>query len=136
MLNQLVPLRPALSVGELADMQEDALAAAVGRDEAEAFVVVPGGDSSLMAHGGGGWVRGGEGESTTSVVSGAEDKPGGDGPSAWGGAPCLCRAGYGFLPVAYDGSSASSCIRFCSAACGGDDRLPEFPIHPTDPEQP
>lgn len=85
---------------------------------------------------GGGWVRGGEGESTTSVVSGAEDKPGGDGPSAWGGAPCLCRAGYGFLPVAYDGSSASSCIRFCSAACGGDDRLPEFPIHPTDPKRP
>ena len=68
------------------------------------------------------------------VVSGAEDKPGGDGPSAWGGAPCLCRAGYGFLLAAYDGSSASSCIRFCSAPCGGDDRLPEFPIHPTDPE--
>ena len=86
--------------------------------------------------GGGGWVRGGEGESTTSVVSGAEDKPGGDGPSAWGGAPCLCRAGYGFLPVAYDGSSASSCIRFCSAACGGDDRLLEFQIHPADPFPP
>lgn len=77
----------------------------------------------------------GEGESTTSVVSGAEDKPGGGGPSARGGCPCLCRAGYGFLLGAYDVSSASSCIRFCSAACGGDDRLPEFPIHPTDPER-
>jgi len=40
-----------------------------------------------------------------------------------------------FLLAAYDGSSASSCIRFCSAACGGDDRLPEFPIHPTDPQE-
>ena len=78
----------------------------------------------------------GEGESTTSVVSRAEDKPGGGGPSVWGGAPCLCRAGYGFLLAAYDGSSASSFIRFCSAACGGDDRLLEFPIHPADPLPP
>jgi len=31
-------------------MKEDRLAAAVGRDEAEAFVVLPGGDFSLMSH--------------------------------------------------------------------------------------
>src|SRR5690606_22904634 len=80
--HQLAPLRPAPPVGELADMQEHALAAAVGRDEAEAFVVVPGGDSSLMAHGEEDGVRGGEGELMTNVVSGAEDKPGGGGPSA------------------------------------------------------
>ena len=36
------------------DVQEDRLAAAVGRDEAEAFVVLPGGDFSLVAHGVGG----------------------------------------------------------------------------------
>lgn len=50
--HQLVALRPALPVRKLADVKEDALAAAVGRDEAEALFIFPGSDSSLIAHGG------------------------------------------------------------------------------------
>ncbi len=50
--DQFVTLRPALAVSEAADVQKDQLATAVGRSEAESFVVVPSGDLSLVSHAG------------------------------------------------------------------------------------
>jgi hypothetical protein len=48
---EFISFRSALAIGKGADMYEDWLATAIGRDEAEAFVILPCGDTTLIAHG-------------------------------------------------------------------------------------
>ena len=49
--DEFLPFRPAPPIRKGADMYEDLLSATIGRDEAEAFVILPSCDSTLIAHG-------------------------------------------------------------------------------------
>lgn len=50
--NEFVFRRSAQSSGKGADVHEDLFSTAIGRDEAEAFVILPDGNSTLITHGG------------------------------------------------------------------------------------
>jgi hypothetical protein len=51
-----VSLRSALPIGKGTDVYEDLLAATIGSDEAEAFVILPRGNATLIAHSD--WIKG------------------------------------------------------------------------------
>lgn len=51
-----VSIRSTLPIGKGTDVYEDLLATPIGRDEAKAFVILPRGDATLIAHGD--WIRG------------------------------------------------------------------------------
>jgi hypothetical protein len=48
---EFVSFRSALAIGKGADVYEDFLPTPIGCDEAEAFVIRPFGDTTLVAHG-------------------------------------------------------------------------------------
>ena len=48
--NDLIADRSSLSIGERLDVHKDLGSAVIRRDETEAFVIFPSGDSSLIAH--------------------------------------------------------------------------------------